>query len=224
MKFTNTGLVQHSKKALKEGWYYGWGAFGKKATKDLVDNLCKQYTDNEKWRTYMMGAVGKSRLCDCYGLIKSYLWWQSDDKDPTYNAAHDRNTTSAYNAAKEKGKLSTMPEIPGLILYMPGHVGVYCGDGDFIELASGKGAVAGKIRNGAVTTGSKFTDWFKDSFIEYPAQQVTTPTPPADIPSDWAKESWHWGKERKITDGTNPKGSCTREQVVQLIYNALKNS
>jgi hypothetical protein len=40
-----------------------------------------------------------------------------------------------------------------------------------------------------------------------------------DIPSSWAKEAWEWGIGQKITDGTNPQGSATREQVVRLIYN-----
>ena len=43
-------------------------------------------------------------------------------------------------------------------------------------------------------------------------------------PSTWAKESWDWGKEKGITDGTNPRGSCTREQVIAMIkrYDKLK--
>lgn len=36
-------------------------------------------------------------------------------------------------------------------------------------------------------------------------------------PSTWAKEAWEWGKERGITDGTSPKGVCTREQVISMI-------
>ena len=38
-------------------------------------------------------------------------------------------------------------------------------------------------------------------------------------PSDWAKEAWEWGIANKICDGTNPKGTITREQVVQMMYN-----
>lgn len=40
-----------------------------------------------------------------------------------------------------------------------------------------------------------------------------------DEPSDWAKEAWDWGVANKICDGTNPKGTITREQVVQMMYN-----
>lgn len=37
------------------------------------------------------------------------------------------------------------------------------------------------------------------------------------VPSEWAKEDWEWGKEKGITDGTNPGGNCTREQVIAMI-------
>lgn len=36
-------------------------------------------------------------------------------------------------------------------------------------------------------------------------------------PSDWAKDDWDWGKEKGITDGSNPQELCTREQVVAMI-------
>lgn len=37
------------------------------------------------------------------------------------------------------------------------------------------------------------------------------------VPSDWAKKDWEWGKEKGITDGSNPGGNCTREQVIAMI-------
>jgi len=40
-------------------------------------------------------------------------------------------------------------------------------------------------------------------------------------PSDWALEAWQWGVENHICDGTNPKGTITREQVVQMLYNYI---
>lgn len=36
-------------------------------------------------------------------------------------------------------------------------------------------------------------------------------------PSKWAEEDWKWATEKGITDGTNPQGVCTREQVVSMI-------
>ena len=37
------------------------------------------------------------------------------------------------------------------------------------------------------------------------------------VPSEWAKDDWKWGKEQGITDGSNPGGNCTREQVIAMI-------
>ena len=35
--------------------------------------------------------------------------------------------------AKEKGDISTIPEIPGVLVYMKGHMGIYIGNGKVIE-------------------------------------------------------------------------------------------
>ena len=39
-----------------------------------------------------------------------------------------------------------------------------------------------------------------------------------DKPSSWAKEAWEWAKKEGITDGTNPQGNVTREQVVTMLH------
>ena len=41
-------------------------------------------------------------------------------------------------------------------------------------------------------------------------------------PSGLAKEAWEWAKNEGITDGTNPKGNITREQVVTMLYRFAK--
>jgi N-acetylmuramoyl-L-alanine amidase len=51
-----------------------------------------------------------------------------------------------------------------------------------------------------------------------PAQ---VPAPDPNEPSDWAKEDWAWAKENGITDGSNPKGTVTREQCIALIRRAV---
>jgi N-acetylmuramoyl-L-alanine amidase len=39
-----------------------------------------------------------------------------------------------------------------------------------------------------------------------------------NTPSSWAKEAWEWGVKEGITDGTNPQGAVTREQVVTMLH------
>ena len=40
-----------------------------------------------------------------------------------------------------------------------------------------------------------------------------------DEVSDWAKVAWEWCKDKGYLDGTNPKGTVTREMIAQVIYN-----
>lgn len=40
--------------------------------------------------------------------------------------------------------------------------------------------------------------------------------------SDWATDAWKWAVEKGITNGTNPKGYATREEVVTMIYRLSK--
>jgi N-acetylmuramoyl-L-alanine amidase len=40
--------------------------------------------------------------------------------------------------------------------------------------------------------------------------------------SEWAKEAHAWAVERGITDGTRPKDTVTREEVITMLYRALK--
>lgn len=55
-------------------------------------------------------------------------------------------------------------------------------------------------------------------YIFYKKEETNMPYK-IEEPSDWAKEAWDWGVANKICDGTNPKGTITREQVVQMMYN-----
>lgn len=50
--------------------------------------------------------------------------------------------------------------------------------------------------------------------------QIIPPAfPTANTPSSWAAQAWAWAIENGITDGTNPPGNVTREQVTQLFFN-----
>ena len=72
----------------------------------------------------------------------------------------------------EKGSMDTMPEIPGLLLWMDGHVGIYIGDGYAIEAMG--------TRYGVVKTqvaGRGWQKWGKIPCIEYIEEaEETEPT------------------------------------------------
>ena len=49
--------------------------------------------------------------------------------------------------------------------------------------------------------------------------QTKSETPVNDSPSEWAYPSWYWGRDNGITDGSRPRETASREQVVKMIWN-----
>lgn len=165
----NLKLVEFAKKALNENWGYCLGSFGNILTPAfMAQKMAQGYgvgIYNTRHKTYL-GKFLNKRVTDCYGLVKGFVWWNGGNV--RYAARQDRNQEGAFNASKEKGLLATMPEIPGLVLWMKGHAGIYIGNGEFIECAGAPvGMIKGKIQSGRVVSGSKFTHWFKDDYITY---------------------------------------------------------
>ena len=167
--YTNTGLVAHVKKALYEKWGYVWGTFGQVLTPLILEQKRKQYPDNiNKYLDFIRQNWIGRRTVDCVNLIKSYLWWDSARNTPVYSIKYDKyNNTwmsadGAFNSAKEKGLIKTMPELPGVCVWYKGHIGVYIGGDEVIEARGTKyGVVKAHIKN------RPWTHWLKYPGIEY---------------------------------------------------------
>ena len=77
------------------------------------------------------------------------------------------------------------------------------------------------IRAGRPLSWNAFLDKVRanlKSWVENPAIPILRHSNP-NTPSSWARKAWEWAVANKITDGTNPQGIPTREQMVQLLYN-----
>ena len=168
MSLTNIGLVDHVKKALNEKWGYVYGTYGQFLTESLLQAKLKQYPDNVKQyesyirATFLGGKDGKQpkRVADCVGLIKSFLWWKPDG--PVYNSKTDLSANGMFQAAKTKGPIDTMPDMPGLWVRYNGHIGVYIGNGKVIESRGTKyGVVETDLK------GRGWTHWLELPGIEY---------------------------------------------------------
>jgi len=133
MSKNNLDLVQHCKKALKEGWAYTWSTFGQTLTSSLLKNLQQRYPEEiNRYYDYIINNNMNKINVDCSGLIKSYLFeWRNNN--PVYNSQFDLSAEMVINRAKVKGKISTIPETLGLCVYFKGHIGVYIGNGEVIE-------------------------------------------------------------------------------------------
>ena len=65
--------------------------------------------------------------------------------------------------ATEKGTIDTMPDIPGIAVWMDGHIGIYVGDGQTIHAANTE---LGVIMTPLAQSG--WTHWLKIPYITYP--------------------------------------------------------
>lgn len=131
MEKTAIGLVEYALAQLGRPYWYG--TFGQGASKSLYNQKKNQYPKQYEWE--YEGATAK--VHDCVGLIKGYLWsGNSEDMNPKYDQAQDKSANAMYTACKSKGEMSTMPEVPGILVFFPGHVGVYIGNGEVVEARS----------------------------------------------------------------------------------------
>ena len=59
---------------------------------------------------------------------------------------------------------------------------------------------------------------FKQDVAKELAGGASTVTQDKNRPSSWAKEPWDWAKKEGITDGTRPKDTMTREEMVTMLH------
>ena len=128
---TGQGLKEYAIAQL--GRPYWWGTFGQTANAALYAQKKAQYP------AYYTAADFPNqygqKVHDCVGLIKGYLWCDTPDGTPRYNAAQDVAVEGLYRKCSRKGSIGTIPETPGVCVFMAnmGHVGVYIGGGEVVE-------------------------------------------------------------------------------------------
>ncbi len=159
---TSKGLVEYAKAQLGKPYWYG--TFGNTATMDLLERKTAQYPAHyQKDRMDGYRSEIGERVHDCVGLIKGYLWSESPESNPVYNSAQDVSANGILLKCRERGRIYSIPEIPGILVFMPGHVGVYIGGGKVIE--------ARGFHYGVVETDidkRPWQNWGKCPWIKYP--------------------------------------------------------
>ena len=158
MSKTNIGLVEYAKAQL--GLPYWYGCFGQTATELLHKSKKRQYPSYYNAQDFP-SQYGK-KVHDCVGLIKGYLWSDTPTSTPKYRASQDASADGMLALCREKGNISTIPELPGVLVFSPQHVGVYIGNGYVIEA---RGHAYGVVKT--KLSDRHWTHWGKCPFIEY---------------------------------------------------------
>ena len=158
-------LAAYAVQAWESGWGYVWGTFGNVLNDSLLEYKVEQYPDGvgdheDFIRTHWLGG----RTTDCIGLIKGYGWLDTDTLTIKYgtNEMPDIGANSMYHNATVTGAIDTMPDTPGLAVWMEGHIGVYIGGGEVIEASS--------TQRGVFKTqleGRGWSKWLEVPYINY---------------------------------------------------------
>ena len=210
---TNKGLIEYCKAQVGRPYFYG--TFGNKASRALYNQKKEQYPKFYTW-DYSSKYDGQ-RVHDCAGLIKGYLWSETPDSPPKYNAKEDYGATAFYQHCTKKGTLASFDRIPGRLVFKGtpskmSHVGVYIGDDRIIEA---KGHAYGVIES---RLDDKWTHWGQCNLIQEDAAPAPDPEPiptPAPTPSPSPAPEPASNEYRVKTNGSplalrrspNPKGA-----------------
>lgn len=166
--FCAEALAAYAEACLREKTFYLWGGMGQRMTRDyLLDTLCRfpGHFRAESFMELYDRADGSMRVFDCGGLIKRFLMGGLEHY--RYDAALDCDALELYRASEVSGRMFSLPEVPGLCLYLQDHVGIYMGGGEVIEATVnpkfGSGVVKTKLRD------RNWENWFCCKGVTYPA-------------------------------------------------------
>ncbi len=149
---TNLEFVEFAKSLLSNQaptWYM-YGVNGQRITESLIQikkkQYPKQYTDDKiKILRTKIGKIGY----DCSSIADVFT-------------GQDKSADGWLANATEKGPIETIPELPGVTVHYPGHMGVYIGNGEVVEArGTNYGIVKTKLKD------RPWKNWAKMPGIEY---------------------------------------------------------
>lgn len=176
---TAEGLARFAEQCAAVLTPYIYATYGAILTERKLAEVRKLYPARLSETRYQYARkhyIGK-QTNDCYGMIKRYKWTGGDAENPAitdppkYDPKTDVNANTAYEKAKVKGPIKTLPEVRGICVRYPGHVGVYLGNGKVSEARGfDYGTVITNLKD------RKWTHWYQEEGISYD-QPEPQPTP-----------------------------------------------
>lgn len=161
----NLDLATWAEQACQTGWGYVYGTYGTVLSETILRQKLQQFPDEVvPFESFIRQNWMGKRTADCIGLIKAYGWFDPNTGEINYgtNGIQDLSANNTFESATEKGRIDTIPEIPGIIVWEPGHVGIYLGNDTVIEsMNTEKGVVKTQLSK------RSFTHWFQMPGIRY---------------------------------------------------------
>ena len=134
-------LVDACKKVAGEKTLYVYGAFGLPLNEKNRERVLKSYAYNrtDARRKKIEAAAADTFGFDCSGLIKGLLWGWCGEIDANYggaiygsNGVQDQNADTIIANCREVSQDFSDLRV-GEAVWLPGHIGVYIGDGLAVE-------------------------------------------------------------------------------------------
>ena len=208
---------------------YVMGCFGAPMTAANKQRYTKNHSYNMQIeRTRKIMSVSEDTFgFDCVNLIKGILWGWCGNTGDTYGGAVYCSQSVPDVTADGLYRLCDFPSqdftkiLPGEMVHMPGHCGVYIAGGLVVESTP-------KWENGVQITSLGNIDdvvaahpvraWVEHGRLPWIDYTVPITEQIEDVPDDWAKEAWKLATAKGITDGTRPRDCITRQEVVTLLH------
>lgn len=182
---TNTELVQKALEAASCRTLYVMGAFGAPLNAKNKARYRKNnaYNKQPARQAKIDAASADTFAFDCVGLIKGILWGWDADVNKTYggagykaNGVPDTNADGMRKRCTDRSTDFSKIQ-PGELLWVPGHVGIYIGDGLGVECTpSWRDGVqitaVANIGGKAGYNSRKWTEHGKLPCVEYPAEPI----------------------------------------------------
>ena len=172
-KITSTQLSAFARKCAEQNIPYWYGMCFMQCTESRLTQKKSQYPAHyaaSRMKRYYSDVAAGKYAADCVGLIKGAIWTNCGQAGLAYAVdCPDISANSMIQRCVEQGAIGTIPEIPGLCVWMSEHIGVYLGNGLVAEARGfNYGCVITKLSE------RKWLKWGRVPYITY-AQGTTTP-------------------------------------------------